>query len=214
MTEFKTLKMNNIYQYNNAVLTDEERKDLEYHLDEIQKSFCKSIDGMYAILEEIKNKCSESHPNRIQLEIGLFTTYTFCDCVVLLKYFISAKYNYEKSLFRGKLQILLNEGFKKLYGFNEKMHRDSHFYQLGLLISKCPKLEEEYNAFKKELEYISNQDTWWKKERNAEVHLDIHQIHKMRTESINESKVAIETIRLTSILLSINDFADRINFIC
>lgn len=49
----------------------------------------------------------------------MFATMTFIDCLIASKLFILAKEDYEKKFLRGKLQVILNEGFKKLYGFGK-----------------------------------------------------------------------------------------------
>ena len=49
----------------------------------------------------------------------MFATMTFIDCLIASKLFILAKEDYEKKYQQGKLQVVLNEGFKKLYGFGK-----------------------------------------------------------------------------------------------
>lgn len=47
------------------------------------------------------------------------------DSMVVGKYFILADRDYDQRFMRGKLFVILKEGFKKLYGFNEKSHKKS-----------------------------------------------------------------------------------------
>lgn len=44
---------------------------------------------------------------------------TMCDRMVAGKYFILADTDYDKRFMRGKMKVFLNEGFKRLYGYNE-----------------------------------------------------------------------------------------------
>jgi hypothetical protein len=44
---------------------------------------------------------------------------------VVSKYFMLAEKDYERRLMRGKLSVILNEGFKKLYGFG-KAHKSAN----------------------------------------------------------------------------------------
>ena len=200
-------------QYNNAVLTDEMAKELVNELDKILAMFFEIIEGMCINLEQIYklNEKEKLNISTIQLETALFTAYVYNDSAILLKFFIISKNYYEKSLFRGKLQVLLNEGFKKLYHFKEDKRKESLLSQLGLLVRFFPEYLDEYKQVVADLEEISKQDTWWKEERDAEVHLDVYKLHKSRKEPINESKVAIETISFIYILQNINDFSMRIN---
>lgn len=125
-------------RYNNKILSPQERAEFCKMADATIKDFSDSIQGLQECMEEIKS-CEESEFNkvfRIIIEVGRFIGYSFCDCVVLTKYFIITANPYEKSFFRGKLQVQLNESFKKLYGFKEKDQRESIVQDL-LKLCQC-----------------------------------------------------------------------------
>ena len=145
------------------------------------------------------------------LDVGIFTSYTFCDCVALLKHFVLSSNTYDKSLFRGKLKVLLNEGFKNLYGFNDKQREKSYYIKLGEIINHFPGFKSEYNSILLKLKQLSEQSAWWKDERNIEVHLDMTQLYKSRHEEINESKVAMEAHLLIDLLVQINKLMGRMH---
>ena len=145
------------------------------------------------------------------LDVGIFTCYTYCDCTVLLKHFILSTDLYEKRLFRGKLKVLLNEGFKSLYGFNDKQREKSYCIKLGEIMSYFPGFQLEYDTILLKLKQLSEQSTWWKDERNTEVHLDMSQLYKTRHEEINESKVAMESQLLMGLLVQINKLMGRMH---
>ena len=202
----------NIY-YNNKVLSAQEREEFRIRSDEAIDVFAESIDGFYELNREHKPSQNKAHDKitKTVLDVGIFTSYTFCDCVALLKHFVLSSNTYDKSLFRGKLKVLLNEGFKSLYGFNDKQREKSYYIKLGEIINHFPDFKSEYNSILLRLKQLSEQSTWWKDERNIEVHLDITQLYKSRHEEINESKVAMEAHLLIDLLVQINKLMGRMH---
>lgn len=202
----------NIY-YNNKVLSAQEREEFRIRSDEAIDVFAESIDGFYELNREHKPSQNKAHDKitKTVLDVGIFTSYTFCDCVALLKHFVLSSNTYDKSLFRGKLKVLLNEGFKSLYGFNDKQREKSYYIKLGEIINHLPDFKSEYNSILLRLKQLSEQSTWWKDERNIEVHLDMTQLYKSRHEEINESKVAMEAHLLIDLLVQINKLMGRMH---
>ena len=202
----------NIY-YNNKVLSAQEREEFRIRSDEAIDVFAESIDGFYELNREHKPSQNKAHDKitKTVLDIGIFTSYTFCDCVALLKHFVLSSNTYDKSLFRGKLNVLLNEGFKNLYGFNDKQREKSYYIKLGEIINHFPGFKSEYNSILLKLKQLSEQSAWWKDERNIEVHLDMTQLYKSRHEEINESKVAMEAHLLIDLLVQINKLMGRMH---
>ena len=202
----------NIY-YNNKVLSAQEREEFRIRSDEAIDVFAESIDGFYELNREHKPSQNKAHDKitKTVLDVGIFTSYTFCDCVALLKHFVLSSNTYDKSLFRGKLKVLLNEGFKNLYGFNDKQREKSYYIKLGEIINHFPDFKSEYDSILLRLKQLSEQSTWWKDERNIEVHLDMTQLYKSRHEEINESKVAMEAHLLIDLLVQINKLMGRMH---
>ena len=202
----------NIY-YNNKVLSAQEREEFRIISEETIRDFSESIEGFYELSQEFKPSTNKDHDkiSKTVLDVGIFTSYTFCDCVALLKHFVLSSNAYDKSLFRGKLKVLLNEGFKSLYGFNDKQRKRSYYIKLGEIMNYFPGFQLEYDSILLKLKQLSEQSTWWKDERNTEVHLDMSQLYKTRHEEINESKVAMESQLLIGLLVQINKLMGRMH---
>ena len=202
----------NIY-YNNKVLSAQEREEFRIRVEETIEIFTESIDGFCELYQEYKPSQNKVHDKMTKtvLDVGIFTCYTYCDCTVLLKHFILSTDLYEKRLFRGKLKVLLNEGFKNLYGFNDKQRKRSYYIKLGEIMNYFPGFQLEYDSILMKLKQLSEQSTWWKDERNTEVHLDMSQLYKTRHEEINESKVAMESQLLMGLLVQINKLMGRMH---
>ena len=202
----------NIY-YNNKVLSAQEREEFRIMSEETIRDFSESIEGFYELSQEFKPSQNKDHDKitKTVLNVGFFMSYTFCDCVALLKHFVLSSNAYDKSLFRGKLKVLLNEGFKSLYGFNDKQRKRSYYIKLGDIMNYFPGFQLEYDSILLKLKQLSEQSTWWKDERNIEVHLDMSQLYKTRHEEINESKVAMESQLLIGLLVQINKLMGRMH---
>lgn len=202
----------NIY-YNNKVLSAQEREEFRIMSEETIRDFSETIEGFYELSQEFKPSQNKDHDKitKTVLDVGIFTSYTFCDCVALLKHFVLSSNAYDKSLFRGKLKVLLNEGFKSLYGFNDKQRKRSYYIKLGEIMNYFPGFQLEYDSILLKLKQLSEQSTWWKDERNTEVHLDMSQLYKARHEEINESKVAMESQLLIGLLVQINKLMGRMH---
>ena len=202
----------NIY-YNNKVLSAQEREEFRIRAEETIEIFTESIDGFCELYQEYKPSQNKAHDKitKTVLDVGIFTCYTYCDCTVLLKHFILSTDLYEKRLFRGKLKVLLNEGLKSLYGFNDKQRKKSYYIKLGEIMNYFPGFQSEYDSILLKLKQLSEQSTWWKDERNIEVHLDMSQLYKSRHEEINESKVAMEAHLLIDLLVQINRLMGRMH---
>ncbi len=142
--------------------------------------------------------------------IGIFTGYSFCDCIVLMKLFVRATNPYEKGMLRGKLKVQLNESFKKLYGFTEKGYKDSYCAQLEGIMPMFPGFRNEFDELLSDLTQVSR-DSWWKKERDAEVHIDAYKLYELRHEEINENKVTMETMQLIMLFNRFNHLIARMH---
>lgn len=199
--------------YNNKVLSDREREEFKIMSEKTIREFSESIEGFYELSQNFQSSQNKEHDKitKTILDVGIFTSYTFCDCVTLLKHFVLPSNSYDKSLFRGKLKILLNEGFKNLYGFNDKQQKKSYYIKLGEIIKYFPGFQSEYNSILLDLKHLSEQSSWWKDERNIEVHLYMSQLYKTRHEEINESKVAMESRVLLDLFNRVNYLMSTIN---
>ena len=199
-------------QYNNKILSQEERVKFNDLADEMIATFSESIDGMYKISKEytdmnnIQNKVS-----KIMCDVSVFVSYAFADCVVLTKLFVNTSIAYEKSLLRGKLKVHLNECFKKLYGFTNQSKKVSYAAKLKEIMPHFHGPDREFARILDDLEEISKRDSWWKDVRCAEVHMDVPILYESRHEEINESQVVMETMRLIPFINRFNALLARMN---
>lgn len=195
--------------YNNKTLSEQERVEFCKKLDEYINEFSENIEGIRELAKEVAKEVAKSENSDYKkitetiINIGIFTSYFFCDCIVLTKLFVNTTNPYEKSFLRGKLKVQLNEGFKKLYGFNKKGYKDSYCAQLENIITMFPCFKGEFDELLSDLELISK-SSWWKDERDAEVHIDAIKLYELRHKEINESKVVMETELLTDLFNRFN----------
>ncbi len=189
------------FQYNNRVLSAQKKEDICNYMDRTINELSESIDGMYQLLkEEFK---SDTNLDKIQREItkvSIFLSIILADCMVLSKLFIKTNNLYEKNMLRGKLKVLLNEGFKNLYGFTEKEKSRTYWHMIEHLKDNFPGYKNRIASIANDLAELSKKDTWWKEERCAEVHIDAMQLCELRYREINESKEIIETLYLVAIV--------------
>ena len=195
--------------YNNRVLTAEERDAYCRKADEYIDMYSGFIEGVFQLSKEaatVLDNSESAEINKAMLEISAFTLYAFCDCIVLNKLFARAGNPYEKSFLRGKWRVHLNESFKKLYGFNKSGYKDSYCAKLEQIIIRFfPRFKGKFDELMSDFEQLSK-ESWWKEERNAEVHVDGAKLYELRHEEINESKVVMEAGQLTSLIHRLDVF--------
>ncbi len=193
------------FLYNNKVLSAQEKENLCNYMDKTINELSESIDGMYQLLkEEFKSDTEFNKIQREQTQVSIFLSITLADCIVLSKLFIKASNLYEKNMLRGKLKVLLNEGFKNLYGFTEKGRSSSYWYKIEGLKDNFPGYKGRITSITNDLEKISKMNSWWKEERCAEVHIDAMKLCELRYRKINENKEIIETLYLVDCITKIN----------
>ena len=198
--------------YNNRVLSTEERDEFCRISDEYINEFSEYIEGIHQLAKEAPISANSDYNKIIKtiINIETFTNYAFCDCIVLNKLFVRATNHYEKSFIRGKLKVQLNESFRRLYGFNDKGYKESYCAQLENIITMFPGFKREFDELLSDLGQIAK-DSWWKDERNAEVHINTSKLYELRHEEINESKVVMETWQLTELFNHVNRFICRLH---
>ncbi len=172
---------------------------------------------MYNRMKEIENEEGPFYEiERTINSVSLFITMTMADCLVASKYFLLADTDYERRYMRGKLKIILNEGFKRLYGFmgNKNRKKDDlpEWFRLQHVMDYFPQvIRKQYMELTSLLEIQSRKSTWWKEERNLEVHLDAMKLYESRNIEIIESKVMIETLDLFDSLDAVDNFLENAN---
>ncbi len=200
------------FQYNNKILSQEERVKFNDLADEMIATFSESIDGVYKLSTEYNDMNNIHHRvSKIMCDVSVFVAYAFADCIVLTKLFVNTPISYEKSLLRGKLKVHLNECFKKLYGYTDKSKTESYVAKLKEIMPHFHGPDREFARILDDLEEISKKDSWWKEVRCAEVHMDVPILYESRHEEINESQVVMETMRLIQFIIRFNALLPRMN---
>ena len=200
-------------QYNGKELNDDERKEFLKKVDECISQHIEGLPLAKDILERIKDLHDDFHEiQRTIVSASQFCLITMIDSMVLGEYFILANKDYDRRLMRGKLRVVLNEGFKKLYGFNDKNRENSEWIKLASILKYFPEeINHQYKYLSSLLEGHSKSSLWWKDERDMETHLDTEELYNSRCEPIIESKVMMESLKLYNTLYAVYNFLSNMH---
>ena len=184
--------------YDEDNFSDIDRAEYLEIVDISTSHFKEGLPILKETLERIKNLHDEYNETyRIVISAILFTSITMIDGLILSKYFIVAENDYDKRLMRGKLKVILNEGFKKLYGFGENSRKKTEWSKLiGILKYFPDEITCQYQKLSSLLEKHSESSSWWREERDVETHLDTEKLYASRCENIKESQVIIDFLKL------------------
>lgn len=211
--EYKYAQWFKEVQYNGKTLSESERKEFISVIDDTIAQYSEGLLLMTSILEDTKEQYDEYHEiDRTVVSVYLFVLFTMINSMVAGKYFILADRDYDRRFMRGKLFVILNEGFKKLYGFNMKSHKKSEWNRLQLIMKHFPEvINRQYQELTSLLEKQSQTSSWWKDERNYETHLDTEKLYKSRQEEIIESKVMMDSLKLFNTLMAVSNFLGNVH---
>jgi len=195
-------------QYNGKELGTTEREELIQVMDETIVQYSSGLPMLKKNLDKIKDLHDEDHNTyRIIISVSQFTAITMIDSMVIGKYFILADKDYDRRFMRGKMKVILNEGFKRLYGFEEKTHQKSEWNRLVPILEYFPEnIQNQYKQLSSLLEEHSKSSSWWRDERNVETHLDVEKLYESRCENVIESKVMMDSLKLFNTLYAVNLF--------
>ena len=207
--------------YKNKILSPAERAETISRIDQLVSQYEESIKE-YRAYKDYLLKGNEPSKELHELMITVcsaaeFTIRTIADCTIMQKFFLTSDKDYDKRFARGKLMVILNEGFKKVYGFNpngkNQKKEPSIWVQISKFVSIFPEpLKHKHLALQTSLEAYAK-DSWWKNERNYETHLDIDGLYKSRNEEIIEGKTIMESTELITILLRVHDFIKELHIV-
>ena len=211
--DYKYAKWFQEIQYNGKTLSNEELKKFVVVIDETIEQYSEGLPLMLNTLEESKDKHDEYHElERTVASIWLFVLITMIDSMVASKYFILADKDYDRRFMRGKLMVILNEGFKKLYGFDEKTHKKSEWDKLLPLMKHFPEvINHQCQELTFHLEKHAQSSSWWKEERNLETHIEAEKLYNSRQEELIESKVMMDSMKLFDTLLAVSHFLGNVH---
>ena len=195
-------------EYNGRTLNEEEKKEVVKVIDETISDFSSGLPLLSDELKRIDGFIDVYHRIcHVVYSVSLFVVMTMCDCMVAGKYFILADTDYDRRFMRGKMKVIFNEGFKKLYGYIEKNKKEAEWFRLLDYIKYFPEdINRQYQDLTSQLEKQSKISSWWKDERDYETHIDSEKLYDSRMVEIEESKEMMETLRLYNALLAVNHF--------
>lgn len=194
--------------YNGRELDAAERMEFIAVIDETITNHSEGLPMIKHILESIKQKKDEFHEiQRTLVSVMQFTVIAMIDSMVISKYFILADKDYDKRFLRGKMKIILNEGFKKLYGFDERTRKKSEWKRLSTILKYFPEIiQRQYQDLSSLLEKHSNTSSWWKDVRDVETHMDAEKLYESRCKEIIESEVMMDSLKLFDTFFAVDCF--------
>ena len=194
--------------YKEDNFSDVDKKEYLEMVEEATSHYLSGLPMMQGALDWFKSSHDEYHATYcVVISAIQFILMTMIDGMVLSKYFLLAEKDYERSLLRGKLKVILNEGFKKLYGFDEKTRKKSEWNKLDSVLEHFPdEIKRQYQHLSSLLEKHATSSSWWKDERDVETHLDTEKLYASRCEKIKESQVIIDFLKLFETLNAVNLF--------
>ena len=152
--------------YNGKELDADERKEFVRMIDELVSQFSEGLPMVKSLLNSNKDLQDEYHKAySVLVSVMQFVLITMVDSMVIGKYFIMADKDYDRRFMRGKMKVILNEGFKKLYGFEEKTYKKSEWYRLDGIMKYFPEnMISQYQELSSLLEKHSKStsSSWWK----------------------------------------------------
>ena len=206
-------------KYRDKDLTPRERIRIIAEIDKLVQQYAESIPVYHQAKVDARTGNVPIKPLAKLLEVinsaDEFAVMLIADCAVAQKFFLISTNGYDKRFARGKLRVILNEGFKKVYGFSSSKNKSKRgptiWEQISELYHLFPDdLKVIYNEIQNSLEKYS-EDAWWVNDRNVETHLDIDGLYESRQEEIIEGKVIMESMELVKILLRVHDFITKLH---
>lgn len=190
--------------YNGKELNEDEKKEFLQMVNGTISIHLEGLPILKEALEQIKDLHDEFHEAyRVVISVSQFALITMIDSMVISKYFILADQDYDKRFMRGKMKVILNEGFKKLYGF--KGGKDSKWDELSSILKYFPEeIKKQYQELSSLLEEHSKSSSWWKDERDLETHLDAEKLYASRCEDVVESMVMLDSLKLFRTFYAVN----------
>ena len=186
------------------------KEELILLLENTLREMPQRVDGIHAT-KKLFSTLSSINSERIAAlaklyDISLYVSLLSGDYVVLFHQFLSSDFLYERKYAMAKLYPLMNESFKRLYGFvNEKtgqvkLSSDAYWKDIQELV---PLMNETEQVLYDELEDLLLKKasySWWKDVRDAEVHLDAEKIYKYRCEQEDENVAIRDAISFYDVL--------------
>ena len=192
-------------QFNGKTMTENVRSQMVSIIDEHVTEFSQSFSKIINNLNQVKEKQDEFHiMYQTVISVMVFVAQTMTDSMVISKYFVLADKDYDKRFMRGKMAVILNEGFKKLYGFENRTKPKSEWRKLKSVLHYFPEeIKLQYHELTTLLEKHSTSSSWWRDDRNVETHLDCEKLYMSRNTELVEGKVMLESLMLFDALYAV-----------
>lgn len=199
--------------YNGNRLDEAARKKLISIIDEDVAQYSEGLPMLAKMSEQFKSHDDDGHHvYGVIVSAMQFSIITMIDNMVIGKYFMLADSDYDKRFMRGKMKVVLNEGFKKLYGYEEKTQMRSEWNKIGTIIKYFPEeLELQYKQLSSLLDHHARTSSWWRDERNMETHLDTEKLYVSRCEEVVEAQVMLDSLKLFDALFAVNLFLGNLH---
>lgn len=200
-------------QFNGKPMTENVRSQMVSIIDEHVAEFSHSFPKIINILNHVKEKQDEFHiMYQTVISVMVFVAQTMTDSMVISKYFVLADKDYDKRFMRGKMAVILNEGFKKLYGFETSSKSKSEWGKLKSVLHYFPEeINLQYHELTSLLEKHSTSSSWWRNDRNVETHLDCGKLYMSRNTELVEGKVMLDFLMLFDALNAVDHFLDNMH---
>ena len=135
-------------------------------------------------------KTDELNALRGILKTSLMLDFINLDLCAAYRQYLSTELSakYEKRQAMNKINIVMSEGFKKIYGFESKgdKQRKKSFWrvQIKTTVDYLGRFNEEYNEIEEKLKEIANSGVFNREMRNLAVHYDVDpmKVYKMLSE--------------------------------
>lgn len=199
---------------NGKSLNAAQRQELVRMIDSDVEKNIEFIGIIMDNLKELEGKDTEYYRiERVITDAWLFTTQTAADCMVACKYFLIADTDYDRRYMRGKLQVILNEGIKKLVGFKSDNMKEKVWTSIAGIMNHFPGslYTQQFASLDELLKQHASSSNWWWEERNAETHLDALEILKSRQRELDESTVMLESLQLIGAINAVSHFLQNLH---
>jgi len=116
------------------------------------------------------------------LDLGMLIALVFTDLCVCINHYFNAKYKYEAMYSLRQINVIMIEGYKKIYGFNDKINNSLWISKIKPLVEKeYDQLNKEFNSILSDIQEIGSNGTLNNVFRNISIHYDIEPIKVYET---------------------------------
>lgn len=172
------------------------------------------IDDSVSLIQKIDNLKVENTYIKEAFSAQTVICFILLDLCSAYRGYLFGELAYEKRYAIKNIQVILNEGFKQLYGYDNNRTKSIWNHSLANVISHCSSdIQHEYCEISKHLSDFSNSIIFDKKARGLAVHYSCN--IKERYDyfvQLNAERVSIAAIEFFKLLHNISEFINRVLF--